>query len=157
MYIRVYIIIWKGIASEQTRSLRCKAALIIFYQAPTTHHPQLTVSSYHHIVVYIIQHYISSIMFKSILLIAVSFIAVSTAQIANAPQRIRGDNAIVGEKNAFGRTKTTNLRNSERDLQASMSMVVEVEEPVPVEIPDVCDYPILCSIGFGMFLDCSGC
>ena len=97
-------------------------------------------------------------MFKSILLIAVSFIAVSTAQIANAPQRIRGDNAIVGEKNAFGRTKTTNLRNSERDLQASMSMVVEVEEPVPVEIQDVCDYPILCSIGFGMFgLDCSSC
>ena len=138
------------------------AALIIFYQAPTTHHPQLTVSSYHHIVVHIIQHTISSIMFKSILLIAVSFIAVSTAQIANAPQRIRGDNAIVGEKNAFGRTKTTNLRNSERDLQASMSMVVEVEEPVeepvPVEIPDVCDYPILCSIGFGMFgLDCSDC
>ena len=98
-------------------------------------------------------------MFKSILLIAVSFIAVSTAQIANAPQRIRGDNAIVGEKNAFGRTKTTNLRNSERDLQASMSMiVVEEEESVPVEVPDVCDYPMLCSIpGVRLVLDCTDC
>lgn len=103
-------------------------------------------------------------MFKSILLIAVSLIAVSTAQIASTPQRIRGDNAIVGEKNAFGRTKTTNLRHSERDLQASMSMEGIEIEPVdtPAEEP-VCVHPIFCMLGIDSFMstfmpiDCSAC
>ena len=101
-------------------------------------------------------------MFKSILLIAVFFIAVSTAQISSTPKRIRGNNAIVGEKNAFGRTKANNLRNSERDLQASMSMTFP-EDPEPVDIPaedePVCDFPILCLIGFGLLglVDCSSC
>ena len=104
-------------------------------------------------------------MFKSILLIAVFFIAVSTAQTSTALRRIRGNNAIVGEKNAFGRTKANNLRNSERDLQASMSMALP-EDLDPVDIPaedePVCGYPILCSIqssiGYGLLgLDCSSC
>ena len=107
-------------------------------------------------------------MFKSILLIAVSF-AVSESQFASAPRRVRGDNAIVGGQNdaLFGRGKS-NLRysNKERDLQeASMSMPefiegMPAEEEVSegIEPASFCGFPILCSIPLiGSFIDCTSC
>ena len=111
-------------------------------------------------------------MFKSILLIAVSF-AVSESQFASAPRRVRGDKAIVGGQNdaLFGRGKS-NLRysNKERDLQeASMSMPEpdETEEGMPaeeevsegIEPASSCEYPILCSYipMIGYFVDCTSC
>lgn len=124
-------------------------------------------------------------MFKSILLIAVSF-AVSESQLASAPQRVRGDNAIVGGQSdaLFGRRKS-NLRNSnkERDLQvASMSMSMpEPDEPEEettywptysptseeiieevsegIEPTSSCEFPILCDYipMIGLYVDCTSC
>ena len=113
-------------------------------------------------------------MLKSILLIAVSF-AVSESQVASAPRRVRGDNAIVGGQNdaLFGRGKS-NLRysNKERDLQdASMSMLMpepdETEEGMPaeeevsegIEPASSCGFPILCNYIplIGSYIDCTTC
>ena len=72
-------------------------------------------------------------MIKSVLTVALSILAVSSAQLANAPERVRNSNNIVKSSSgsAFGRSN--NLRSNmkqQRDLQtASMSMIEEVVAP----------------------------
>mmetsp|Transcript_2378 Transcript_2378/g.5038 ORF Transcript_2378/g.5038 Transcript_2378/m.5038 type:complete len:139 (-) Transcript_2378:266-682(-) len=79
-------------------------------------------------------------MVKSVLLLVLSVLAVSSAQLANVPQpqRVRDDHTVVqssskNQDNAFGRSKS-NLRSGgkkQRNLQAmsiEFSMPAEVEE-----------------------------
>ena len=80
-------------------------------------------------------------MVKSIIVLALSIIAVSSAQIASTPHRIRGGNAVTQQEgNSFGRIddNNNNLRsNMLRDLQLSMSMPAGQDEtPVPVGCMD---------------------
>eukprot|EP00578_Thalassiosira_sp_NH16_P027733 CAMPEP_0181101988 /NCGR_PEP_ID=MMETSP1071-20121207/14062_1 /TAXON_ID=35127 /ORGANISM="Thalassiosira sp., Strain NH16" /LENGTH=127 /DNA_ID=CAMNT_0023184905 /DNA_START=85 /DNA_END=468 /DNA_ORIENTATION=- len=80
-------------------------------------------------------------MFKSVLLVVLSFLTLSLAQLTSAPHRVRNDNTVTqsssGEASAFGRNKS-NLRNKakkQRDLQA-VSMSLPQEETTPDLAPD---------------------
>jgi len=77
-------------------------------------------------------------MIKSTPIVALAIIASSSAQVAKAPRRLRGSNAIAQKHNVFGRATTTTGKNSnmkQRVLQdASMSMAsTVVDTPAPTE------------------------
>ena len=77
-------------------------------------------------------------MIKSTPIVALAIIASSSAQVAKAPRRLRGSNAVAQKHNVFGRTTVTAGKNSnmkQRVLQdASMSMAsTVVDTPAPTE------------------------
>jgi len=75
-------------------------------------------------------------MIKSTPIVALAIIASSSAQVAKAPRRLRGSNAVAQKHNVFGRTTTgKNSNMKQRVLQdASMSMAsTVVDTPAPTE------------------------
>lgn len=77
-------------------------------------------------------------MIKSTPIVALAIIASSSAQVAKAPRRLRGSNAVAQKHNVFGRATTATGKNSnmkQRVLQdASMSMAsTVVDTPAPTE------------------------
>ena len=107
-------------------------------------------------------------MVKSIIILALSIIAVSSAQIASTPQRIRGGNAVTQQEgNSFGRRNddNSNLRSTMlRELQLSMSMPAGGDE-TPVgcmdddECPEgsSCDCWLSCRFCLPEFAPCGTC
>ena len=77
-------------------------------------------------------------MIKSTPIVALAIIASSSAQVAKAPRRLRGSNAVAQKHNIFGRATATTGKNGnmkQRVLQdASMSMAsTVVDTPAPTE------------------------
>ena len=76
-------------------------------------------------------------MIKSTPIVALAIIASSSAQVAKAPRRLRGSNAVAQKHNVFGRDTTTTgkkINMKQRVLQdASMSMASVVDTPAPTE------------------------